>query len=57
MGMAMNGDKFIPGAGGQTASAAGLPPNAARKRGRTKWIRTKYGRMAVPYEVWAGIWR
>lgn len=26
----MNGDRFIPGAGGQTASAAGLPPNAAR---------------------------
>jgi hypothetical protein len=49
---------FIPVAPGSKGSAAGQAPNAARKaRRRAKWIRTKYGRMAVPYEVWAGIVR
>ena len=36
-------DTGKPGAGEKTT----------RKPGRVKYIKTKYGRMAVPFEVWA----
>ena len=50
----MSGIGFIPVAPGRKAPAVGQAPNAAStKRRRAKWIRTKYGRMMVPYEVWA----
>ena len=28
-------------------------PKAGEKTTRVKWVKTKYGRMAVPYSVWA----
>jgi len=38
------------------APARAGKPKAGEKttrRARVKWIRTKYGRMAVPYSVWS----
>jgi hypothetical protein len=54
----MSGNGFIPVAPGRKAPAVGQAPGAARsRRRRAKYVRTKYGRMAIPYEVWAGIVR
>jgi len=46
----------MKGRDGARTPARAPEPKAGEKttrRGRVKWIRTKYGRMAVPYSVWA----
>ena len=46
----MKGRDPVPTPAGTEKPGAG---EKTTRRGRVKWIRTKYGRMAVPYSVWA----
>jgi len=52
----MTESTVVPGAPGRNASPVGQAPSTGRKsRRRAKWIKTKYGRMMVPYEAWTKV--